>query len=245
VLSFRGILCDGKVSSLRDWVKKAEATAIGVIRAFVRQLKRDMAAVENVVEQVWSNGPVEGHINRLKNLRGKLRASQIRVAQSADTILGDLNTPAPNKRKNQQLALFQERKVKPRRADNSTRWIMATLSRMFEWRGALINVKPDTLIRWHRKGFRLLWRVKSKPTGRPQLAKEVRDLIRRMAVENRTWGEEQIANELKLKLGIRVSPRTVGKYVRRARPAARARSSATMADFRAQPRPRNRGVRLF
>ena len=52
-----------------------------------------------------------------------------------------------------QLALFQERKVKPRRADDSTRWMMATLSRMFEWRDALWNVKPDTLIRWHRKGF--------------------------------------------------------------------------------------------
>ena len=55
-----------------------------------------------------------------------------------------------------QLALFQERKVKPRRADDSTRWMMATLSRMFEWRDALWNVKPDTLIRWHRKGFRLM-----------------------------------------------------------------------------------------
>ena len=50
-----------------------------------------------------------------------------------------------------QLAVFQERKVKPRRADDSTRWMMATLSRMFEWRDALWNVKPDTLIRWHGK----------------------------------------------------------------------------------------------
>ena len=54
-----------------------------------------------------------------------------------------------------QLALFQERKVKPRRADDSTRWMMATLSGMFQWRDALVNVKPDTLLRWHRKGFRL------------------------------------------------------------------------------------------
>ena len=65
----------------------------------------------------------------------------------------------------QQLALFQERKVKPRRADDSTRWMMATLSRIFQWRDALVNVKPGTLIRWHRKGFRLFWRWKSKPTG--------------------------------------------------------------------------------
>src|SRR5262245_1929732 len=68
-----------------------------------------------------------------------------------------------------QMALFQERKIKPRRADDATRWTMAILSRMFPWRGALWNVKPDTLIRWHRKGFRLFWGWKSKPTGRPSL----------------------------------------------------------------------------
>src|SRR6476660_8520834 len=57
-----------------------------------------------------------------------------------------------------QLALFQERKVKPHRADDSTRLLMMILGRMFSWRDALVNVKPDTFIRWHRKGFRLLWR---------------------------------------------------------------------------------------
>ncbi len=112
-----------------------------------------------------------------------------------------------------QLALFQEREVKPRKANDSTRWMMATLGRMFEWRDALWNVKPDTLIRWHRKGFRLFWRWKSKSMGRPRLPKDPRQLIRQMAVENVTWGEERIANELTLKLGIRVSPRTVGKYL--------------------------------
>jgi hypothetical protein len=112
-----------------------------------------------------------------------------------------------------QLALFQERKVKPRRANDSTRWVMATLSRMFPWRGALVNVQADTLIRWHRKGFRLFWRWKSKPSGRPGLPKNLRQLIRQMAAENVTWGEERIANELQLKLGIRVSPRTVEKYL--------------------------------
>ncbi len=112
-----------------------------------------------------------------------------------------------------QLALFQERKIKPRRANDSTRWMMITLSRMFPWRDALVNVKADTLLRWHRKGFRLFWRWKSKPTGRPRLPGNLRDLIRKMAAENLIWGEERIANELKMKLGIRVSPRTVRKYL--------------------------------
>jgi transposase InsO family protein len=118
-----------------------------------------------------------------------------------------------------QLALFQERKVKPRRANDATRWSMATLGRMFQSRNALVSVKPDTLIRWQRKGFRLFWRWKSKPSGRPRLPQHLRELIRQMAADNVTWGEERIANELKLKLGIRVSPRTVGKYLRNGRPA--------------------------
>jgi putative transposase len=116
------------------------------------------------------------------------------------------------------LALFQERKVKPRRAEDATRWIMVTLSHLFPWRGALVNVKSNTFIGWHRQGFRLFWRWKSKPTGRPRLPQNLRELIREMAAENPTWGEERIANELKLKLGIRVSPRTVEKYLRRGGP---------------------------
>jgi transposase InsO family protein len=112
-----------------------------------------------------------------------------------------------------QLALFQERKLKPHRATDSTRWLMAFLGRVFDWRSALVVVKPDTLIRWHRKGFRLFWRWKSRPVGRPRLPKDLQGLIRKMAAENPTWGEERIANELKLKLGIRVSPRTVQKYL--------------------------------
>ena len=117
-----------------------------------------------------------------------------------------------------QLALFQERKVKPHRAHDSTRLIMVILGRMFSWRDALVNVKPDTFLRWHRKGFRLFWRWKCRPVGRPQVPKDLRRLIREMAAENPSWGEERIANELKLKLTIQVSPRTVGKYLGRGRP---------------------------
>jgi hypothetical protein len=111
-----------------------------------------------------------------------------------------------------QLALFQERQVRSHRATDSTRWLMAVLSRLFDWRDALVVVKPDTLIRWHRKGFRLFWRWKSRKVGRPALPKDLQNLIRTMAAEDATWGEGRIANELKLKLGVRISPRTVRKY---------------------------------
>src|SRR5499427_7132750 len=117
-----------------------------------------------------------------------------------------------------QLALFQERKAKPHRADDSTRLLMVILGRRFAWRDALVNVRPDTFVRWHRQGFRLLWRWKSRPVGRPRIPKDLRRLIQELAAENPTWGEQRIANELHRKLTIRISPRTVGKYLRRQSP---------------------------
>jgi putative transposase len=109
-----------------------------------------------------------------------------------------------------QLALYRERGVKPRRVDPATRVMLTFLSRWFDWRSALVVVRPATLIGWHRAGFRLWWRWKSR-LGRPPIPKELRELIRRMARENPAWGQERIANELLLKLGLQVSPRTVGE----------------------------------
>src|SRR5438309_8580675 len=92
------------------------------------------------------------------------------------------------------------------------RFVFCKLARWFDWRGALMIVKPATLIGWHRSAFRLFWRWKSQSVGRPRVTVEVRKLIRRLAAENPTWGEQRIADELLLKLQIRLSPRTVGKY---------------------------------
>jgi transposase InsO family protein len=111
-----------------------------------------------------------------------------------------------------QLALYRERHVTPRRATPATRIALVWLGRWFDWRQALVIVQPQTLIRWHRHGVRLFWRWQSR-AGRPRLPAGLRTLIRRMARENPTWGQERIANELWLKLGLRVSPRTVRKYL--------------------------------
>ena len=116
-----------------------------------------------------------------------------------------------------QLALYRERGAKPRRVDGATRVALALLSRCFDWRSALVVVRPETLIGWHRARFRLFWRWKSR-AGRPPIPKELRELIRRMAEENPVWGQERIANELLVKLGLRVSPRTVAKYMPRPAP---------------------------
>ena len=69
---------------------------------------------------------------------------------------------------------------------------MALLSRLFEWRSALVVVRPGTGVRWHRAGFRLFWRWRSRP-GRPPIPLELRRLIRRMAKDNPLWGQERIA----------------------------------------------------
>ena len=111
-----------------------------------------------------------------------------------------------------QLAFYQERKIRPGRIDPASRLTLVLLSKLFNWKEALVVVKPATLIRWHRETFRLFWRWKSRP-GRPPIPAELRALIRQMARENPLWGEERIADELLLKLGIRVSPRTVRKYM--------------------------------
>jgi hypothetical protein len=86
-----------------------------------------------------------------------------------------------------QLALYQERHVKPRRPTDATRLALVWLSHHFDWHQALAIVQPATFIRWHRQGFRLFWRWKSKP-GRPPIPVDLQALIRRMARENPTWG---------------------------------------------------------
>jgi len=89
-----------------------------------------------------------------------------------------------------------------------------------DWKSALMIVKPETVVTWHRKGFRLFWRWKihgGKP-GRPRVPKEVRDLIRMMSRNNPRWGAPRIHGEL-LKLGIEVTEPSVAKYmVRRQKP---------------------------
>jgi hypothetical protein len=128
-----------------------------------------------------------------------------------------------------QLALHVERGIKPRRIDSITRIALTILSGFFDWRDALVVVRPQTLIRWHRAGWKLFWRLKSRP-GRPLIPAELQALIRRIANENPSWGEERIANELLLKIGIRVSPRTVNKYLPR-HPRGRPRGDLRWSTF--------------
>jgi transposase InsO family protein len=86
------------------------------------------------------------------------------------------------------------------------------------WRDALLIVQPETVIRWHRQGFRLYWRWKSRPRrrGRPRISREIRELIQTMHEAKPTWGAPRIHGEL-LKLGLVVSESTVSTYLPRSR----------------------------
>jgi putative transposase len=117
----------------------------------------------------------------------------------------------------QQLAVLQRRKPRPRLEDADRRfWILAC--RCFSgWRTTLLIVKPETVLRWHRQGWRTYWRRRSRRTGRQgrgPIAPELRTLIRRMTMENRRWGQRRIQAEL-ARLGFKVSARTVAKYMQR------------------------------
>ena len=106
------------------------------------------------------------------------------------------------------------------RLTNSDRWFFVQLYRWFpSILNALTIIQPETLLRWHRVGFRCYWRWKSRRRGgRPQIETDLRVLIRRMSEENPRWGAPRIHGEL-LKLGFEVAQSSVAKYmVRRRRP---------------------------
>jgi len=117
----------------------------------------------------------------------------------------------------QQVAVLKRKH--PRAPLNSLdRLFWTTLRHVWSrWRDVLVVVKPETVVGWHRAGFRLYWRWRSRPRGgRPKITEEIRALIRRMVEENEGWGAPKIHGEL-LKLGFVVSERTVARYLRRVR----------------------------
>ena len=119
----------------------------------------------------------------------------------------------------QQLAVALRARPRPRlRRRDRVFWVVARRL-CADWRRHLVLVRPETVLRWHRQGWRLFWWWRSgRPTGRPRVPQEVRALIRRLSEENRLWGTERIRGEL-LKLGIAVSNGSIRRY--RWRPAPR------------------------
>src|SRR5215468_6918217 len=109
------------------------------------------------------------------------------------------------------------------------------------WRRVIVLVQPETVLRWHRAGFQRFWRRRSRPRTTSPLPRETVDLIRDMAARGRLWGAERIRGEL-LKLGIKVSKRTIQKYMRSVR--GRSGGGQSWATFVKTPRRTDVGVRL-
>ena len=115
----------------------------------------------------------------------------------------------------QQLVVLKRRQARPRIHDADRRLLVLACRWFSNWRGNLVVVKPDTVIRWRRIGWKAHWRRRSRrpgKAGRKPTHPETRQLIRRMAQENSPWGQRRIQAEL-ARLGIRVCARTVAKYM--------------------------------
>ena len=134
-------------------------------------------------------------------------------------LLGSTTIALENLALRHQLLVLQRSVGRPR----LSRWdriFWVWLSRLRAgWRTTLVIVRPATVLAWHRRGFQLYWRWKSRvpSVGRPKLDPELRHLIRRMARENPTWGRRRIQAELAL-LGYTVAALTVAKYMQRTSP---------------------------
>jgi putative transposase len=111
----------------------------------------------------------------------------------------------------QQVAVLKGKRSRPS-LNSIDRLFWTTLRRIWpRWADVLIIVKPETVVGWHRAGFRLYWRWRFRPRGgRPKITEEVRGLIRRLAKENPDWGAPKIHGELQ-KLGFTVAERSVAR----------------------------------
>jgi Integrase core domain len=136
------------------------------------------------------------------------------VAVSASPFKSKIRLEAENAVLRHQLIVLRRRvrgRVQP---TDSDRWFLV---QMYRWFPSILTVvtivKPETLVRWHRAGFRRYWRWKSNSRGgRPRIESELRTLIRQMSTENQLWGAPRIHGEL-LKLGFSVAQSTVAKYM--------------------------------
>ena len=129
----------------------------------------------------------------------------------------------------QQLAVLKEKKPRPRLTNADRAFWIVLRGLWSRWSEALVIVKPETVVRWHRAGFRQFWRWRSRRrrVGRPRVSQEIRNLIQRLSRDNPPWGAPRIHGELS-KLGFDVCERTVLRYLaKRAAPPGAAQCWTT------------------
>jgi hypothetical protein len=154
--------------------------------------------------------------------------SSLLLETLTDLARGKSELVAENALLRQQVIILR-RQVKRPACTKTDRMLLVLLASMVHtWKQALFIVQPETLLKWHRQGFKLFWRYKSRAASlAPRISQQTVDFIKEMARENRLWGAERIRGEL-LKLGIRVCKRTIQKYMRDTRsPRQRGQTWAT------------------
>jgi transposase InsO family protein len=141
------------------------------------------------------------------------------VGVTLTALRGDRALVEENLLLRQQLAVALRARRRPRLCWHDRLFWVVARRLITDWRRPLVLVQPETVLRWHRRGWRLYWWWRSgRPTGRPRVPSEVRALIRRLSEENRLWGTERLRGELR-KLGFAVSNGSIRRY--RWRPAPR------------------------
>ncbi len=173
----------------------------GIVKPVQSILKRGLHAARTAISRVTKPivlGPALGTIADLAHSKPQLVAENLLLRQ--------------------QLSVLNRSVKRPRFTATDRGLFVLLASRVQTWKSALLIVKPETVLRWHRQGFRLFWKRKSRATSlEPKIPSETISLIKEMAANNRLWGAERIRGEL-LKVGIKVAKRTVQRYMRQARP---------------------------
>ena len=173
---------------------------VGILKRFRSIIQRRLKAAGQAISRVTK--PI-GHSSALGTVADLARSKPRLIAE--------------NLLLRQQLIVLNRSVKRPRftRADRLLFVLLA--SKLQGWKDALLIVKPETVLRWHRQGFRLFWKRKSHARSHePKVSAETIVLIKEMAINNRLWGAERIRGEL-LKVGIKVAKRTVQRYMRRMR----------------------------
>jgi hypothetical protein len=175
-----------------------------VLTAFVRRIR---GVVADIAGRMYAA------------LREAARPTPVLAGLAADAFRSRDELIAENALLRQQLIVAARAKPRPTFKPRERALIVLWASVVRSWRSAVLLVQPETVLRWHRHGFRLFWRWRSRRrrATAPRVAPETVELIRTMARDNRLWGAERIRGGL-LKLGILVAKRTVQKYMRTARP---------------------------
>jgi putative transposase len=131
----------------------------------------------------------------------------------ADNVRSRSNLLLENAVLRYQVVVLRRRARRPRLTSLDRVRFLIAARLLPSWRRSIAIVQPETILRWHRLGFRLFWRHRSKSAAPPRMPTETVALIREMATNNRLWGAQRLRGEL-LKLGISISKRTIQKYLR-------------------------------